>query len=67
MKSAEHTRAATSHGSDFRARLSLWPVFMSYMLSFIYVGVYWNRANMHVTRAMEEKYEEVSGCCANDF
>jgi hypothetical protein len=28
---------------DFRALLPLWPVFMSYVLSFIYVGIYWNK------------------------
>jgi uncharacterized membrane protein len=28
---------------DFQALLSLWPVFMSYVLSFIYVGIYWNK------------------------
>jgi uncharacterized membrane protein len=31
------------HGSDFRALLPLWPVFMSYVLSFIYIGIYWNK------------------------
>ena len=31
------------HGSDFRVLVPLWPVFMSYVLSFIYVGIYWNK------------------------
>jgi uncharacterized membrane protein len=31
------------HGGDFRALLPLWPVFMSYVFSFIYVGIYWNK------------------------
>jgi uncharacterized membrane protein len=31
------------HGLDFRALLPLWPVFMSYVLSFIYVGICWNK------------------------
>ncbi|WP_230026980.1 TMEM175 family protein [Massilia sp. Bi118] len=31
------------HSPDFRALLPLWPVFMSYVLSFIYVGIYWNK------------------------
>ena len=31
------------HDPDFRALLLLWPVFMSYVLSFIYVGIYWNK------------------------
>jgi uncharacterized membrane protein len=31
------------HGADFKVLLPLWPVFMSYVLSFIYVGIYWNK------------------------
>jgi uncharacterized membrane protein len=30
------------HGTDIHALLELWPVFLSYVLSFIYVGIYWN-------------------------
>jgi len=30
------------HGSDLTALRSLGPVFLSYVLSFIYVGIYWN-------------------------
>jgi len=30
------------HGSDLAALRSLSPVFLSYILSFIYVGIYWN-------------------------
>jgi uncharacterized membrane protein len=30
------------HGSDFDALVPLFPVFLSYVLSFIYVGIYWN-------------------------
>jgi TMEM175 potassium channel family protein len=30
------------HGSDFAALRPLIPVFLSYVLSFIYVGIYWN-------------------------
>lgn len=33
------------HGEDFSALLPLWPVFSSYVLSFIFVGIYWN--NLH--------------------
>jgi uncharacterized membrane protein len=33
------------HGEAFSALLPLWPVFLSYILSFIYVGIYWN--NLH--------------------
>jgi len=31
------------HGADFSVLFPLWPVFMSYVLSFIYVGIYWNK------------------------
>jgi len=30
------------HGSDFTDLKKIWPVFLSYVLSFIYVGIYWN-------------------------
>ena len=30
------------HGEDLSALLQLWPVFVSYVLSFVYVGIYWN-------------------------
>ncbi len=30
------------HGSDFASLQPLLPVFLSYVLSFIYVGIYWN-------------------------
>jgi len=31
------------HHPDFSALLPLWPVFISYVLSFVYVGIYWNK------------------------
>ena len=30
------------HGVDFAALKPIWPVLLSYVLSFIYVGIYWN-------------------------
>jgi uncharacterized membrane protein len=30
------------HGDTLAALAQLWPVFVSYVLSFIYVGIYWN-------------------------
>jgi TMEM175 potassium channel family protein len=30
------------HGADFTALAKLWPVFLSYVLSFIYLAIYWN-------------------------
>ena len=41
------------HGADFRVLLPLWPVFMSYVLSFIYVGIYWNNHH-HLMHAVKE-------------
>src|SRR5690349_8306713 len=40
------------HGSDFRALTPLIPVFLSYVLSFIYLGIYWNNHHhmIHATR-----------------
>ena len=41
------------HSPDFRALLPLWPVFMSYILSFVYVGIYWNNHH-HLLHAVKE-------------
>lgn len=41
------------HSPDFRALLPLWPVFMSYVLSFIYIGIYWNNHH-HLMHAVKE-------------
>ncbi len=30
------------HGEDLQTLLGLWPVFFSYVLSFLYIGIYWN-------------------------
>jgi TMEM175 potassium channel family protein len=30
------------HGEEFATLAPLWPVFLSYVLSFAYVGIYWN-------------------------
>lgn len=30
------------HSDRFAVLLPLWPVFLSYLLSFVYVGIYWN-------------------------
>ncbi len=30
------------HSDDLPALAKLWPVFLSYVLSFVYVGIYWN-------------------------
>ena len=44
------------HGADLAALEPLWPVFLGYVLSFIYVGIYWN--NHH---HMFQSVKHVSG------
>jgi TMEM175 potassium channel family protein len=39
------------HGADFAALRPLTPVFLSYILSFIYLGIYWNNHH-HMMHAM---------------
>jgi TMEM175 potassium channel family protein len=40
------------HGTDLASLVPLWPVFLAYVLSFIYVGIYWNNHHhlMHAVR-----------------
>jgi uncharacterized membrane protein len=40
------------HGTDLQALVPLLPVFLSYVLSFIYVGIYWNNHH-HMLHATE--------------
>ncbi len=40
------------HGADIKSMLPLLPVFVSYILSFIYVGIYWNNHH-HTMQAAE--------------
>ncbi|CAN5492450.1 TMEM175 family protein [soil metagenome] len=30
------------HGPTFAALFQIWPVFLSYIISFVYIGIYWN-------------------------
>ena len=40
------------HGADWGALWKLWPVFLSYVLSFLYVAIYWNNHHhlLHAAR-----------------
>ena len=40
------------HGGSLEALLPLWPVFLAYILSYVYVGIYWNNHHhlMHAVR-----------------
>jgi uncharacterized membrane protein len=40
------------HGTDLAALVPLWPVFLAYVLSFIYVGIYWNNHH-HLMHAVQ--------------
>jgi len=39
------------HGTELSSLGPLWPVFLSYLLSFVYIGIYWNNHHhmLHVT------------------
>src|SRR5690349_24981760 len=39
-------------GADLAALVPFWPVFLSYLLSFIYLGIYWNNHHhmLHATQ-----------------
>ena len=41
------------HGDSFSTLLPLWPVFLSYLLSFIYVAIYWNNHH-HLFQAVKQ-------------
>ena len=42
------------HGADLAALAPLWPVFLSYVLSFAYLGIYWNNHHhmLHATKTV---------------
>ncbi len=40
------------HSADIRLLLPLYPVFLSYLLSFIYIGIYWNNHH-HMLQAVK--------------
>ena len=43
----------TPHGNEFRDLIPLIPIFISYVISFIYVGIYWNNHH-HLISTVEE-------------
>jgi uncharacterized membrane protein len=40
------------HGADFASLAPLWPVFLAYVLSYVYVGIYWNNHH-HLMHAVQ--------------
>ena len=47
------------HGEDLAALLPLLPVFLSYVLSFVYVGIYWNNHH-HMLHATQKGHAAAS-------
>ena len=47
----------TPHGADFEALKPLLPTFLAYILSFIYLGIYWNNHHhmLQATRKVNGK------------
>jgi uncharacterized membrane protein len=45
------------HGSDLAALRPLLPVFLTYLMSFVYLGIYWNNHHhmMHITQRVNGK------------
>ncbi len=43
----------TPHGVELAALHPLWPIFLSYVLSFIFIGIYWNNHH-HLLQAAEK-------------
>src|SRR6266540_6763074 len=45
------------HGSDWHALSKLFPVFLTYILSFVFLGIYWNNHHhmLHVTDRINGK------------
>jgi len=43
------------HGTTLADLAALWPVFLSYVLSFIYIGIYWNNHHhfFHLVRTLD--------------
>src|SRR4051795_10259975 len=48
------------HDPDFRALIPLWPVFMSYVLSFVYIGIFWNKLQYGLPLIAIKRIESVS-------
>ena len=45
------------HGVDFTALRPLLPLVLSYVLNFIYVGIYWNNHHMMLARAIGRDFK----------
>ena len=45
------------HGETWADLAKLWPVFLSYVLSFVYVGIYWNNHHrmLHTVHKVDGK------------
>ena len=56
------------HGADLAALAALWPVFLSYVLSFVFLGIYWNNHHhmLHAVRARHrpQSLGAICICCS---
>jgi uncharacterized membrane protein len=45
------------HGATWEALVPIWPVFLSYVVSFVYLGIYWNNHHhmLHATHKINGK------------
>ena len=48
------------HGADLASLAPLWPVFLAYVLSYVYVGIYWNNHH-HLMHAVQRINGSVLG------
>lgn len=59
------------HGEDLAALRPLIPVFVSYLLSFVFIGIYWNNhhhmlhATQHVNGATRRRSPASTGSCSS--
>ena len=46
--------------TDLAALMAIWPVFLGYVMSFVYIGIYWNNHH-HMFQAAETVMAPSSG------
>lgn len=46
------------HGVELNSLVTLWPVFLSYILSFVFLGIYWNNHH-HLLQAVQKIHGDV--------
>ncbi|MDR3713560.1 MAG: TMEM175 family protein [Puia sp.] len=49
------------HGDHISDLVPLWPVFLSYVLSFVYVGIYWNNHHHNALCRSKDQWVGIVG------